>query len=47
MIRPSFDIAMKKGAALVRLCGGLESPVDPSALSALAALPEHITGGVA
>ncbi len=29
--------------ALVRLCGGLESPVDPAALSALAALPEHIT----
>ena len=33
--------------ALVRLCGGLESPVDPSALLILAALPENITGGVA
>ena len=31
--------------ALVRLCGGLEPPVDPAALSALAALPEYITGG--
>ena len=29
--------------ALLRLCGGLESPVDPSALLILAALPEHIT----
>ncbi len=29
--------------ALLRLCRGLESPVDPAALSALAALPEHIT----
>ncbi len=29
--------------ALVRLCRGLELPVDPAALSALAALPEHIT----
>jgi len=32
--------------ALVRLCGGLESPVDPSALLILAALPEHISDGV-
>ncbi len=29
--------------ALLRLCRGLELPVDPAALSALAALPEHIT----
>ncbi len=28
--------------ALVRLCGGLESPVDPAALLILAALPQHI-----
>ena len=28
--------------ALLRLCGGLESPVDPSALLILAALPQHI-----
>jgi len=33
--------------ALLRLCGGLESPVDPSARPILAALPEHIAGGVA
>ncbi len=32
--------------ALLRLCRGLESPVDPAALSALSALPEHIAGGV-
>ena len=32
--------------ALVRLCGGLESPVDPSALLILATLPEHIPDGV-
>ncbi len=32
--------------ALVRLCGCLDSPVDPSALLILAALPQHInTGG--
>ena len=28
--------------ALLRLCGGLESPVDPSELLILAALPQHI-----
>ena len=28
--------------ALLRLCRGLDSPVDPSALLILAALPEHI-----
>ncbi len=33
--------------ALLRLCGGLESPVDPSALLTLAALPEHFKTGAA
>ncbi len=33
--------------ALLRLCGGLESPVDPSALLTLAALPERIKTGAA
>jgi hypothetical protein len=28
--------------ALLRLCRGLESPVDPAALLILAALPQHI-----
>ncbi len=33
--------------ALIRLCGGLESPVDPSALLILSALPERIKTGAA
>ncbi len=31
---------------LMRLCAAHSARVDPAALSALAALPEHITGGV-
>ena len=33
--------------ALLRLCRTFSARVDPAALSTLAALPEHITGGVA
>ncbi len=33
--------------ALLRLCRASSERVDPAALSALAALPEHITGGAA
>ncbi len=33
--------------ALLRLCRGLESPGDPSALLILAALPEHFKTGAA